>query len=214
MFIEMVEWLRCVRPHEAGWLVAGCEVMDERDVVAGRLGCPVCGTEYPIVEGVADFRLAAPGTPPGAPAARDATERAVRVAALLDLVEPGGFVVLAGDWGALAPMVRAMTDVHVLALDAPTDVPSGDGISLVRTAGVLPVRADAARGIALDASHAGPAMIESAVSALRPGARLVAPAEVTLPAGIDALAHDAHDWVGVKRPPPGPIVQLGIGRGR
>src|SRR5687768_17696390 len=89
MFIELVESLRCPRPHELTWLVASTLEMAGRDIRRGLLGCPSCSARYPIRDGVVDFQtrdgttpipdstpLAEPGGDP---------ELAMRVAALLDL---------------------------------------------------------------------------------------------------------------------------------
>src|SRR5690242_21064587 len=56
MFIELVDALRCPVPHEESWLVASATRMEARHIVDGLLGCPVCHAEYPIRNGVADFR--------------------------------------------------------------------------------------------------------------------------------------------------------------
>ena len=52
MFVELVDLLRCPRPHEDTWLVAAAEAMSGRHIVRGTLGCPVCEAEYPIRDGV------------------------------------------------------------------------------------------------------------------------------------------------------------------
>src|SRR5207248_1411816 len=109
MFIELVESLRCPRPHPFTWLVAGVRRMDGRRIVSGLLGCPTCRAEYPIDDGVADFRDGA-ASPPTAPNESAAERRALEAAAFLDLTSPGGFVVLAGAWGAAAPALAAILD--------------------------------------------------------------------------------------------------------
>lgn len=201
MFIEIVDAFRCTRPHELTWLVASADRLEDRDIIAGELGCPVCGARYPIVDGVADFRDAAAKTTAPLPARppADASDRAVRAAALLGLTEPGGLVVLAGSWGDLAHDVAALVEqVHVLAVDPSAHVSSGYGVSVARAGDMLPLRPDTVRGVCLDASHARMTFIESAVAALRPSGRLLAPAAAPLPAGIIERARDAHDWLGEK----------------
>jgi uncharacterized protein YbaR (Trm112 family) len=54
--IELTEMLRCPERHEEGYLVMSTGEMLGRMVRSGMLGCPVCGKEYPIVRGVAQFR--------------------------------------------------------------------------------------------------------------------------------------------------------------
>ena len=87
MFIEIVDAFRCTRPHELTWLVASADRLEDRDIVTGELGCPVCGARYPIAAGLAYFRDPDARSLPPAPAraAGDASERAVRAAALLGL---------------------------------------------------------------------------------------------------------------------------------
>ncbi|HEX6967103.1 MAG TPA: hypothetical protein VF166_15040 [Gemmatimonadaceae bacterium] len=186
--------------------------MEDRDIVHGTLGCHICGAEYPIVDGIADFTLghAAPSVVAahGSIAQFTNDELALRAAALLDLAEPGGFAVLAGTWGACAPALAALTPrVHLLVLDPPDGIPSGAGISLARVHDAVPVRPLACRGIVLDEAHASAPLVATAIEAIRPGGRLVAPAPLPLPAGFTELARDEHQWVGVKASPP-PVVHI------
>lgn len=199
MFIELVESLRCPRSHEFTWLVASTLEMAGRDIRRGLLGCPSCGARYTIREGVVDFRTRDGTTPipdSGALSAPTGDAEAVmRVAALLDLTSPGGFILLAGEYSDLAPGVRdAIEGVEILVLNATVDLASGDGISLTRTDGALPVRPGAARGIVLDERHA--ARATEAAMALRPGGRLIAPSTATLPSDLEELVRDTRDWVG------------------
>ncbi|HEX6534987.1 MAG TPA: hypothetical protein VF041_10335 [Gemmatimonadaceae bacterium] len=213
MFIELVGSLRCVRAHPPEWLVAAADVMEARDIVTGTLGCPTCGTRYPIERGIADFRdgHAGPGVPTSA---GDDPELAVRTAALLGLDQPGGFVVLCGTWGGAAPALGGLVErMHVLVLDGPAALESGGGVSLARSAGEIPVRAMAARGIALDAAHADERGLASAAAALRPGGRLIAPATVPLPDGMEELARDESIWVAKRVAGSGEVVRLSVVRG-
>lgn len=223
MFVELVDSLRCVRAHEPAWLVAAALETVDRDIVRGVLGCHVCRAEYPIVRGVADFRgeeSAGDGTR-SADAGDDAHRSAVplagadagvRIAALLDLAEPGGFVALAGAWSGGASALRALVEgVHVLGIDARADVASGGGISLVLARDDLPLRDASCRGIALDGAHASPGVLASAAAALRVGGRLVAPADTPVPDGVTLLAADERHWVGEKEAASGPVVPLALG---
>jgi uncharacterized protein YbaR (Trm112 family) len=202
MFIELVESLRCPRPHEFTWLVASTLEMAGRDIRRGLLGCPSCSARYPIRDGVVDFQTRDGTTPipdstPLADAAGDA-ELAMRVAALLDLTTPGGFIVLAGDWAHAAPPLLTLVEgIEVLVLNTTVALTSGHGISLARTDGSVPIRPGAARGIALDERHAGQAA--GAARALRQYGRLVAPIGASLPADLEELARDGRDWVATKR---------------
>src|SRR5919108_2684196 len=186
MFIELVESLRCPRPHEFTWLVASTLEMAGRDIRRGLLGCPSCSARYPIRDGVVDFQTRDGTTPipdstPLVEPAGDA-EVAMRLAALLDLTNPGGFVVLTGEWGHAAPGLRELVGgVEILVLNTGVALASGDGISLARTDGSIPIRPGAARGIALDRRHADQAA--NAARALRQFGRLVAPVGAPLPEG-------------------------------
>ena len=210
MHLEVVQALRCPRPHEASWLVARTDRTEARHIVFGVLGCPECGAEYPVREGTA--RLGGPV--PASPATDVGDEAALRVAALLGLTTPNGLVALAGAWAAAAVEVAAMADgVHVLAVNAAGVAPPlGLGVSRLESAGVIPLGAGVARGIAVDAAHASPAALQSAVEALSPGGRLLAPAACTVPDALAELARDARWWVAEKAPA-APAVQLAGPRG-
>lgn len=198
MHIELVETLRCPRPHEPTWLVARVDEMRDRHILRGALGCPSCGASYPIANGAADF--AAGASPPAAVGALqggDEGERATMLAAMLGLTGPGGFVVLAGEWAGLAPALLDLADgVGVLCVNAPPTIEEGAGVSLLRAAGPLPLRAGACRAIALDAGHAGEAELARAAEALGAGGRLVAPAPSNPPGTVQLLARDDSWWVG------------------
>jgi hypothetical protein len=202
MFIELVESLRCPRPHEFTWLVASTLEMAGRDIRRGLLGCPSCSARYPIRDGVVDF-LTRDGTTPipdstplGDPAGDP--ELAMRLAALFDLTSPGGFVVLAGEWGQSAPALSALVEgVEILVLNTTVALTSGNGISLARTDGSIPIRPGAARAIALDERHG--AHVDGAARALRQYGRLVAPLGASVPSDVEELARDGREWVATKR---------------
>jgi hypothetical protein len=196
MFLELVDSLRCVRPHEDSWLIARADVLEARHIAQGELGCPVCESRYAIRDGVADFRRGAAvpnasSTPP-----HDAQTLALRAAALLGLTDPGGLVVLTGEWSGCADALLDLIDgVQLLALDAAPELQSGGALSLALISDVLPLAAAAARGIALDATHATPTLVAGAARALTPGGRLVAPASTLVPDSLQELARDEEHWV-------------------
>jgi hypothetical protein len=214
MFIEFVESLRCLRPHEDSWLVAAADRMVGRSIVEGTLGCPVCQAQYPIVGGVAYFGASPAG---GAATAelRQAPdpELVLRAAALLGLADAGGTAVLAGEWGDAAEGLRALAEVHYLLVDPPHDVVTSDGVSVVRTDGRLPLAAGSVRGVALDGASSLAPTLAAAVRALRTGGRLVAPVGVALPAGVHELARDARHWVAEREAAPTAPVTLARRRG-
>ena len=203
MFSELVESLRCVRPHPPSGLIALANETVERDIVRGALGCPECGAEFPIVDGIADFRLGRAGPPLALAKSRVENDLALRAGALLGLLEGGGLVVLAGAWTACAPELAGFVEpLRVLAIEPAAGIGGTPGLSLARTAGEIPLRAGSARGIALDAAHADAEYLQSAAAALAPRGRLVAPVSAVLPAGCVELVRDAHDWVAEKEEVP------------
>jgi uncharacterized protein YbaR (Trm112 family) len=214
MFIELIDTLRCPTPHEESWLVLAADRMAARHVLDGTLGCPVCGAEYPIRDGVVDFRRTA-----AAPAARARAgdpEQAMRLAAFLGLDDALGFAVLMGDWGAHALELRGMVECPLILVDPPADVEAAPGLSILRTDGPLPLAAGAARGIALDDGATGepPAeRIASAVRATRVKGRVVGRVSLPLPAGVRELARDESEWVGEREPAASPLVTLHVRRG-
>jgi hypothetical protein len=211
MFLELVDSLRCVRPHEDSWLVARADELIDRHIVRGELGCPVCEARYAVRGGVADFAVEvsrATDSAPRAPRA-DATADAesnqalaLRAAALLGLTEPGGLVVLTGEWSACADDLLEMVDgVQLLALDPAPALQSGGALSLALIPDVLPLAAESARGIALDAAHATPSLLAGAARALAPSGRLIAPSSALVPDSLRELARDDEHWVAAAAPP-------------
>ena len=204
MFLELVDSLRCVRPHEDSWLVARADELVARHIVRGELGCPVCEARYAVREGVADFtgsdnvedssmRVELSSTP-STSSTRDAL--ALRAAALLGLAQPGGIVVLAGEWSTAANEILEMVEgVQLLALNYAPGLESGGALSLARIANVLPLAAGSVRGIAFDAAHATPSLLAGAARALAPGGRLIAPASALMPDALTELARDDEHWV-------------------
>jgi uncharacterized protein YbaR (Trm112 family) len=187
VFLPLIDRLRCLNAHEDAWLVASIDRAEERDVLEGMLGCPVCSAEYRIRDGVVWFG--------DAPAAEDETPspaEALRLAAALDLTDARMTAILHGSWGAHASILRGLSPAHMLLVNPPTSVSSGDGISIVR-APVAPVAGAWADAAALD--RADGAMGESIRAALRGGGRLLARADAGVPVGFSELARDADVWV-------------------
>jgi uncharacterized protein YbaR (Trm112 family) len=207
MFIELVDVLRCPRAHEKIWLVLAARRVDDRDVMEGTLGCPVCKAEYPIVDGVAHFDGGTPRLT--AAAAAPPEDDALRLAALLDLADPRGFAVLVGQTAAYGPLIATMTDVQLLLVDPPAGIRMGLGLSGLTTppnAAMFPLAAGSARAVALDSS-AGSEQVHAAVDLLRAGGRLVAPASIDVPEGLTELARDEQVFV-AERAAASTVVQL------
>src|SRR2546426_12742184 len=81
--------------------------------------------------------------------------------ALLDLSGPGGFIVLVGDGVRHAVgLAGLMGGVHFIGVNAPSDAEELPVLSLVRAAGVIPLRPAMARGVVLGADVAAPPWFE------------------------------------------------------
>ena len=194
MFIPLVDSLRCIAGHEDTWLVASIERAEDRDIRHGFLGCPICFAEYPIRDGVAYFGIDPSGATPAAPPERVTEDEAVRLAAALDLTDPRMVALLFGASGALAPVMRGFSPAHLLLVNPPAGLASGDGVSIVRTDTVAPVARASMDAVALDSSSS-PEMLESLVAALREGGRIAGPLDLALPAAAAELTRDDRIWV-------------------
>lgn len=198
--------------------------LDGRDIVEGRLGCPVCRRQFVVQGGEIDFDESSAGAeastpvgggegsraPEGSPQ-YDADDSAhLRRRALLALAEGGGVVLLGGECAAWAPALEDDAQVLPLLLNAPRHGAAlGRHPSALRSTGVLPMAPGSLRAAWVDAATASPAMLESVVRALRAGGRLVAPVHVPVPAGVRELARDAEVWVAERtESAAGPPVQL------
>lgn len=190
MFIELIDLLRCTRPHEDSWLVATFNEMRQRDVIDGLLSCPVCEARYPITGGVAWFDVE-PGT--AWPVTGAAEANGMRVAAYLNLAEPG-VVLLEGEWAGAADAVSAL-DCTVIALN-PTENAGSARVSRLRADDIVPLARECLDGIAL--VSASEHLFAGGVRALKIGARMVAPAHARLPEGLVELARDEKWWVAAR----------------
>lgn len=208
MFIELVDVLRCPTPHESTWLVAAFDRVEDRDVVEGMLGCPVCHAEFAIHDRAAWFTPRPADTGPVVDAMDDeaAQETAVRLGAFLDLTEPGGFVVLAGYPTPVAAALAEMVSTRVLLVNPP-DHEWAPGVSVIHADPVAPLAPGQARGLAMRGALAA-TFVESLVRAVRSGARVVGEGGVSLPAGVQELARDANAWVGAQTDAPSVPITL------
>jgi uncharacterized protein YbaR (Trm112 family) len=190
MFIELIDLLRCTRRHEDSWLVAAFHELRERDVIEGLLSCPVCNARYPITSGVAWFDVE-----PGTAGRSGETSRpdGVRVAAYLNLVEPG--VVLLG--GAWADAADPVTELGSTVIAFNSDAAAGAArVSHVRCDSIVPLARECLDGIALDSAASG--LVESGARALRHAARMVAPVGAGVPEGLVELARDESYWIAAR----------------
>lgn len=214
MYLELVDVLRCLAPHEDAPLVAAIVRRSDRDIVDGVLGCAVCHTEYPIEQGVAIFGegTGTSGDPTPDPLAEPADELAVRCAAMLGLYDPGGIVVLGGAWALAAADLVEMTRALAIVVEPAASVRLGSGVAALRTAGILPLAEASIRGIALDERTSVPSLVASAARALKPGGRLIASVSSAQPPGVVEVARDDRHWVAEVQAVASPPIQLGRSR--
>ena len=190
MFVELIESLRCPRDHDESPLIVAASRTMERHIVAGTLGCPVCGAEFTIADGVARF-----GDPAGQPAdAAPSAELAMRLAAFLELTDARGFAVLCGRWGAQADQLRRLSDTPLVLVNPPLGAVGQDVSASMVVADALPVARGAARGAALD-EGVSPALAASIVERVRDRGRVVGPVGMPLPPGVTELVRDDREWV-------------------
>jgi uncharacterized protein YbaR (Trm112 family) len=190
MFVPLVDILRCVRPHADSWLVASIERAEDRYIIEGTLGCPVCLAEYPIRGGIVYF-TDRPGRAPAVGVPSD--DEAMRLAAALDLTEARMTAVLYGSTAAHAQLVLGYSPAQLLLLDAPDGMVGGDGASAI-VSDTAPFAAASVNAIAIDDTVTD-AMFASLRRSLRGGGRLLAPVSVPLPPGFTELARDEDSWV-------------------
>ena len=202
MFIELIDLLRCVNAHEDTWLVASFSEISNRIVIEGTLGCPICSAQYEIRTGVVDFTRGesiGAGEVERAAANHRREELATRAGGYLDATQPGATIVLAGLWAYAAQELAEMSDVRVIALNAPSGVRESERVGLVRVADSIPLAANSVHGVALDAWFSTN-MIAEALRVTRPAGRIVGPATFTAPDRAVVLAHDDTYWVAEKTP--------------
>ena len=195
MFVELIESLRCPRDHEESPLIVTASRTEARHIMEGMLGCPVCRAEFPIRAGEALFAsVAGSHTIPSTP------ETGMRLAAFLDLTDPRGFAILCGSWGAHAEEVRQISSTPLLLVNPPIGV-NVSATGIVRVHGRLPVAELSARAAALDA-RADAVLMASTIAAVRAKGRVVGPAALSLPEGVQELTRDELMWIGEKNVAP------------
>jgi hypothetical protein len=189
----MLEALRCPAPHDPSPLIAAVTSRAGDDVQVATLGCPRCAAEYVVHDGWARLgSLEAPG-----PGARPDDDALMRAGALLGLIGGGGSIALAPTWAEYAHPLVALTDVAAVVVGPPSGFATGGGVSAVAGVRALPFAPGTFRGVALDAWVADdPAAMATWVLACAPRGRVVAAAELPVPAGVKELARDARHWVG------------------
>lgn len=209
MFVELIEALRCPRPHEESALVLAASRTDARHVVEGTLGCPVCGAEVPIVNGVAHFdepAMERRGETPD-------DETATRLAALLQLTDARGAAVLCGRFTSHARTVAQLAGTPLVLVNAAPDAAAEAAAASMLVGDTLPLAASSLRAAAIDEAVTPP-LARSIVRAVRFGGRIVAPAGVAIPEGLVEIARDERMWVAEKSAASGQVTPRLVSLGR
>jgi uncharacterized protein YbaR (Trm112 family) len=189
MLRDLLDALRCPHDHEESWLVAVVREADGPQLIDAALACPVCGAEFLVRHGVADFGGPPLGSGPDTPDAE-------RLAALLGVSGGHRPLLLTGHYARAGAALSAFTTAPQIWLDAPEDANRElPALSCVRGAGRLPMGVDTLAAAAIDARHASPAMLASIARAVGQGGRMVAPAATPVPETLRVLARDATEWV-------------------
>ena len=199
MFIEMLDGLRCVADHPRIPLVIAITERDDRFVVEGTMGCPVCRREYPIRGGVAWFTAEAERGE-SEPLRPTDEEGAIRAAAFLG-VSDGATVALVGNWAEHATALAELVSLRAYAVNPRVAMGESERVGVVHSGSRLPFADATLSGVAI----ADPAWtdddVEMAARALMAGGRMVAPVTARMPGDIVEIARDASIWVGEKRSP-------------
>jgi hypothetical protein len=188
--IELTDHLRCPESHEEAYLVLLPDKMDHRDVVAGHLGCPICGWSCAWTDRVPDFgggwrsEVASPCA-----SGSDAQ-------ALLGIDGPGGWIALAGAAGRLASELQgSLPGVGIIAINPPADLQPSGTISVLLS-GAWALKTHAIRGAILGSDAAG--WTASALMSVLPGLRIVGTG--TRPeSGAEVIGEADGVWVAKRR---------------
>ncbi|HWB42750.1 MAG TPA: hypothetical protein VG500_15925 [Gemmatimonadales bacterium] len=194
MFIELTDHLRCPADHQESYLVLLPDRMEERSVREGRLGCPVCGRNYLVKDGVLNLG----GSIAEPPAATRLEPEALT--ALVGLGGPGGYLVLVGrpasGWRRVAELNPG---VALVAVNPPADLADTPGVSVLRGTS-LPLKSRSMRGVVLGSPYGGdPHWVAEGTRAVLPGLRVAGEGPVPESGTIELMATAGGVWVGTPR---------------
>lgn len=193
VFIELTDHLRCPADHEEAFLVLIPISIENRQVLAGHLGCPVCERSFPIIEGVAVFGRMGTSAEPAVGAEPIGAEA---LAAFLGLEGPGGYVLLVGDVAAHAHELASLVPgVHFAVVNGPEGVTESAAISLL-VAPSVPLKSRSMRGVVLGGNARQVGWQSEAARVVLPGLRVVGQGEPAGLAELELLASAGGWWVG------------------
>jgi uncharacterized protein YbaR (Trm112 family) len=195
VFIELTDHLRCPADHPEQYLVLLPDSIVERSVVAGRLGCPVCGRTYAVADGIAEL-----GSSPVASGVESLLEPAA-MHVLLGLTGPGGYAVLVGSaaagWQVLA---EQSPGVALVAVNPPPAVVDAAPVLSVLRAPLIPLKARSVRGVVLGPEFAAePQWVRDAARVTLPGLRVVGQGPPPAIEELELLATANDCWVANRR---------------
>lgn len=191
MFIEVADFLKCPGAHEYQPCVVIPNDLEDRKVVSGVVGCPVCKGEFPIRYGRAIFGEAALVASPG-------EHDAATLQALLGLMSPGGYLVLVGSVVNCWRELGELAGTHVIGVNAPATLEGGEGLSLLDTPGEIPLKSSSVRGVVLSSAQTSGEWVKEAARIVLPGQRVVAVAETVVADNLEKVAAGQGLWVGKK----------------
>lgn len=186
MHILVTDVVSCPRCGPDFGLIVLADLLENRRILEGRLGCGNCREEYAVHEGVADLRV--PGATSPSSGGVDASsviggarepagygaERAYRLAALLGVTGPAGpVVVVTAEAAVVAEVQRQLPDAGVIGVSGQAPAGAGEaGLGWLLTAAAIPFRSRSLGGVALALADPFP-LLDEALRCLAPGARLV-----------------------------------------
>jgi len=151
------------------------EVVADREVSEGALGCPNCRDAFPIHRTIADLR-----PPPRAPLGEPLEvgvcdpEKAIRIAAALGIVDGSGIVLLlgAGAAGCAGPVSELLPDIQwVAATAAPVESSAVVSVTRLIYRGSIPLHDSVVRAAICDPRHGLP--LRELRRTLLPGGRVI-----------------------------------------
>jgi uncharacterized protein YbaR (Trm112 family) len=199
MFIELTDHLRCPSDHDESLLVLLPDRIEERSVLSGQLGCPVCGRTFVLKDGILDVGngVESQESRVESPAETASALEPDAITALVGLHGPGGYVVLVGSAASRWKEVAELNPgVAMVAINPDPSVLDAQGISVLR-GGRIPLKSRSMRGAVLGRPYADdPYWVDEAARVVLPGLRIVgegaAPPEDT----IELMASAGGVWVG------------------
>ncbi len=208
MRVDTIELLRCPATHESAPLVTVADTRDGERLTSGTLGCPVCGTDYAMRNGIVYLTSATTNVALLQRASAITSSNGMRTAALLGLTEPGLRVVLCGAHAVGADEIEHATGAHCIAVNSRAHMHESSGADqlVMLASDSLPLANASVHGLALDITHA--ALLADARRVVRVGGRVVAPVSIRVPRGLRELARDDREWVAQVEAAPSAPMQL------